>query len=242
MTSAGAMRFVIHGAKGRMGVRLVALAREREPIQVVAALDLGDADAFIAASTPVDAVIDFSSDAGAQHAVRVALAKRSALLVGTTALGPETLAAIDEASRTVPVLVAANTSLGVAVARHLVRQAASMLGAGFDADILERHHRHKLDAPSGTAKVLAAAVAAGGLALEPSRMHSIRAGDIIGEHTVSFCGPGEILEVRHTATSRDLFARGALTLASWLIGRPPGMHSVDAWVAERLAASERSPS
>ncbi|MBM4113256.1 MAG: 4-hydroxy-tetrahydrodipicolinate reductase [Phycisphaerae bacterium] len=235
MTSAGALRIVVHGAKGRMGTRLVALARNDTRLQLVAALDLGDDEAWIASSEGADAVIDFSSDLGAQSAVRVALAKRCALLVGTTALSRTTLSMFDDAAKSIPAMVAANTSLGVAVARRLVRQAAQMLGDAFDAEIVERHHRLKKDAPSGTAKLLEESLRAGGRPLEPSRIHALRGGDVIGEHAVSFCGPGEVLEIRHAATSRDLFALGALTLVSWLVRQAPGAHSVDEWIEQRLS-------
>lgn len=239
MTSAGALRIVVHGAKGRMGTRLVALTRDDARLRLSAALDLGDAEAWIASPDGTDAVIDFSSDLGAQSAVRVALAKRCALLIGTTALSPKTTDLLREASQSIPILTAANTSLGVAVARRLVREATAMLGDGFDAEIVERHHRHKKDSPSGTAKLLAESLSQGGRPIAPTGIHSLRSGDVVGEHTVSFCGPGEILEIRHAATSRDLFALGALTLASWLVRRPPGLHSVDAWIDERLARGPR---
>jgi len=234
MSARSELRIVVHGARGRMGSRILDCAREAPLIRVVAALDAGESDAWLKGGDTTDVVIDFSSDAGAQIAVRAALAKRAALLIGTTALSQGTQELIADAARTVPVMVASNTSLGVAVARFLVRQAAMLLGTGFDIDIVERHHRHKVDAPSGTAKILASAAEEGGRAVAPERIHALRAGDVVGEHTVSFCGPGEILEIRHTATSRDLFARGALLLAAWLVRRPPGMHSVDEWIGERI--------
>lgn len=239
MTSTSELRIVVHGARGRMGTRIIECARDESRLRVVAALDVGEAEGWIRSTDTADVVIDFSSDAGAQIAVRAALAKRSALLVGTTALSERTMRAIEEASRTVPVLVASNTSLGIAVARHLATVAASMLGAGYDIDIVERHHRHKVDAPSGTAKSLAEALQAGGASVAPTRIHALRAGDVVGEHTVSFCGPGEILEIRHAATSRDLFARGALTLAAWLVHQPAGLRRVEEWVAGRAAAAKR---
>ena len=137
-----------------------------------------------------------------------------------------------DAARSVPVMVAPNTSLGVAVTRRLVAEAARLLGSEFDIEIVERHHRHKLDAPSGTAKALAESLDGAGRPISPERIHAQRLGDVIGEHTVTFAGPGEVIEIRHAATSRDLFARGALRLSSWLVHRPAGWHTVEEWISE----------
>jgi len=223
-----------------MGQRIIACAADEPSIRIVAALDQGQTELWIAGPDAVDVILDFSSDAGAQIAVRAAVAKRAALLVGTTALSSETLAALRRASESVAVLVAPNTSLGVAVARHLVGQAAQLLGSEFDIEIVERHHRHKVDAPSGTAKALAEASAAAGRTISPDRIHAQRLGDIVGEHMVTFAGPGEVLEIRHSATSRDLFARGALRLGTWLAAQAPGWHTVDAWVVDRSAQRTES--
>jgi 4-hydroxy-tetrahydrodipicolinate reductase len=129
-------------------------------------------------------------------------------------------------------MVAPNTSLGVAVTRRLVAEAARLL-PGFDVDIVETHHSRKLDAPSGTARSLAEAVARGsGKPMDSGRIHSIRAGDVIGDHAVSFCGQGERVTVSHSATSRDLFALGALRMARWLSGQRPGLRTTDEWFAD----------
>lgn len=227
------VRIAVHGAKGRMGRRIVACAAAEPAVRVVAELDLGDDERWTNGPDQADLIIDFSSDAGAQSVARAALAKRSALLVGTTGLSPATTAALREASKTIPVLIAPNTSLGVAVARHLVREAARLLGDGYDAGIVERHHHHKKDAPSGTALALAQASADGGKPVSADAIHAQRLGDIIGEHVVTYAGAGEYLEIRHVATSRDLFALGALRMGVWLARRGPGWHDVDAWLAQR---------
>lgn len=218
-----------------MGRRIVACATESTAVTIVAKLDQGEIEPWMRGPMEADVVLDFSSDAGAQLAVAAAVAKRAALLIGTTALTPATLRAAAEAASTIPVMIAPNTSLGVAVARHLVREAARLLGQEYDIEIVERHHRHKVDAPSGTAKVLAEASALGGRAIAADRIHAQRLGDIIGEHTVTFAGPGEILEVRHAATSRDLFALGAIRLGGWLARQPAGTHTVDGWLATQLS-------
>lgn len=230
------VRVVMHGARGRMGARILACAADDPAFRVVAALDHGDAAAWRAARgghRRADVVVDFSSDAGAREAALVASEEPCPLLVGTTGLTAETMAALERAAERAAVMVAPNTSLGVAVARRLVADAARMLGRGWDADIIEWHHHHKKDAPSGTALALADAAASGGHPIPRQRIAAVRAGDIIGEHVVMFAGPGEILEVRHRATTRDVFALGALRLAAWLAERPAGMHSIESWLGGR---------
>lgn len=166
------------------------------------------------------------------------------LLLGTTGFDAAADAALDRASQTIPVLVAPNTSFGVAVMMQLVRQAAVMLGANFEVEILEAHHSAKRDAPSGTALALGQVVAgARGATLAQVAVYDrrgahaprqpehigfsvLRAADIVGEHTVMFAGAGERLEITHRATDRATFARGALRAAAWLAGRPPGRYAM----------------
>ena len=166
------------------------------------------------------------------------------LVLGTTGFDAAAAAALDTAARTIPVLVAANTSLGVAVLMQLVRQATTMLGSDLDVEIFEAHHRLKRDAPSGTALALGSVVAeARGATLAevavfdrhgahaPRASGSIgfsvlRAADIVGEHTVMLAMAGERLELTHRVTDRATFARGALQAAAWLVGRPPGSYGM----------------
>lgn len=231
-TAAGsaALRIVLHGSSGRMGQRIAACVPQDPGCHVVQAIDRDDDLAVRPGAA--DVVIDFSSDEGAVRAAETATALGCALLVGTTGLSQASLDAIARAAERIPAMVAPNTSLGVAVTRRLVAEAARML-PGFHVDIVETHHARKLDAPSGTAKSLAEAVARGsGRTLETGRIHSIRAGDVVGEHVVTFSGAGERVTVAHEATSRDLFALGALRMARWLAGRRPGMHAPDEWFAD----------
>jgi 4-hydroxy-tetrahydrodipicolinate reductase len=223
------IRLLVHGAAGRMGARIVALAAEDARVIVARAIDLDTpADQRPARGEAIDVVIDFSSDAGAQLAAGLALAHRAALLVGTTGLSPATQAALRRAAESVPVMIAANTSRGVAALAHLAALAARLLGRDFDIDLVETHHAMKKDSPSGTALRLADSLAQGaGAPLPAQRIHAIRAGDVIGEHAIVFSGPGERLTLTHTATSRDLFALGALRAAAWLAGRPPGLYSIE---------------
>jgi 4-hydroxy-tetrahydrodipicolinate reductase len=241
------VRIVVVGASGRMGARVCALAHREDAFALTGALERagapmigqpaapagarGAAPAIAAdpssfAPSSADVVIDFSSDSGSAIAIQAARRTGAALLVGTTALGAQTLAALRDESARRAVLVAPNTSLGVAVAAALARQAAATL-AGYDCSIVEAHHTQKKDAPSGTALRLAESARAGGARLAQDQILSIRAGDIIGEHAVRFAGPGEYLEITHRATSRDVFVRGALRAAAWLTGRAPGWYTID---------------
>jgi 4-hydroxy-tetrahydrodipicolinate reductase len=223
------IRLAIVGAAGRMGARICDLARDDPRFEVVARIDVrGDGDTVRRLDVSCDVVIDFSSDEGARGAVAMALEQHAALLVCTTGLSAQTLSAIEVASRSIPVIVAANTSAGAAVTNHLAAEAAGLLGPAYHCDIIEFHHAAKRDAPSGTALRIADAMRRRtGVALPLERIHSVRAGDVVGEHTVEFAGPGERLRITHTATSRDLFARGAINAAAWLGGRPPGRYTIE---------------
>ena len=188
--------------------------------------------------------VDFgSSSAVAAHAETCAAA-RIPLLIGATGLDAPTRAGLERAAKDIAVLVAPNTSVGVSVTLDLVALAARRLGPGFDVEILEVHHRLKRDAPSGTALALGQAVAAArGVSLEevaafdrsaqiaarnPGSIGfaSVRAGDIVGVHTVMFAAAGEQIEITHRATDRITFARGALRAAQWLLGRPAGLYGM----------------
>lgn len=223
----------LFGAKGRMGQRIAALAQEDRGVQITALLHRGDIPASgqqtsippKLAETRV--IIDFSSDEGTRGAVGLARTLGAGLLVGTTALSATTLEALAQAEREIPVMVCANTSLGVAVARHLAREAARLLGGEYDVDIIETHHTKKLDAPSGTALALAASLREGGREIAKDHIHAIRTGDVIGDHIVQFAGVGEILRIQHSATTRDLFARGALRAAKWLAGKGSGRYRIE---------------
>jgi 4-hydroxy-tetrahydrodipicolinate reductase len=186
----------------------------------------------------VDVIIDFSR-AEAVGATAQACAQAGVpLMIGTTGLEPDTQRQIDTAAARIPLLVSANTSLALNVLLELVRRAAEALPPGYDIEILETHHRRKVDAPSGSALALGEAAAAGrGEALDrpvgltgaqpgPRGTGGIgfavaRGGDVVGEHEVRFLGEGEQLRLTHVATDRAIFARGALAAALWLVGRAP---------------------
>lgn len=236
---------IVNGAAGRMGARICALSATDKRFNLVAAIEPTGSNAIgrdAASGVLLDravkigdrapnsrggAVIDFSSPAGSLGAMRIALERGAALVVGTTGLGNDVVAQLRSASDRVPVLLAPNMSLGVAVIAHAVAIVASALGKDFSCSIVEAHHALKKDAPSGTALRLAAAVRGAGGALSDDQVLAVRGGDVIGEHTVRFAGPGEYLELTHRATNRDLFALGALRGAAWLAGKPPGWYTIE---------------
>lgn len=223
------IRLAVHGAAGRMGARICRLACDDPRFQLVMQVDrTTNVDMLQPTAVSLDMVIDFSTDEGARDAVRLALEHDAALLVGTTALSRQTLAGIEVAIKSIPVLVAANTSVGVAVLSHVAASAAALLGPRYQARLVEVHHAGKRDAPSGTALRLADTLRRrAAVELPADRIHAIRAGDVIGEHSVEFAGAGERIRFTHTATDRDLFARGALEAAAWLQTRPPGRYSIE---------------
>jgi 4-hydroxy-tetrahydrodipicolinate reductase len=252
------------GASGRMGAAIVRACAAGGEVEIVAAVassaskSLGRDVGELAGTSPLgvrvvgdlppdlggaQVVIDFSRADLSLRALNVCRAARVPIVIGTTGHGAEFDARVAGAARDIAVLVAPNTSIGVAVARELVRIAAEALPADFDIEIIEAHHKHKVDAPSGTALALAdsAAKARGldphadtlpGRAGQAPRREgeigiaSIRAGDIVGTHTVLFAGTGERLTVGHEATDRSVFAHGAVRAAGWLAAQKPGRYSM----------------
>ncbi|MBM4110284.1 MAG: 4-hydroxy-tetrahydrodipicolinate reductase [Phycisphaerae bacterium] len=223
------------GASGRMGRAVIDAALDPS-LCCRTALELDAKTPDSQAVGVIDCVIDFSSARGAIRAAQLATERGAALLSCTTGLDDQARSAVLAAAKKICVMVAPNTSLGVAVARRLCRDAARLLGSEYAVDLIEHHHHRKLDAPSGTALALAEAVRAGsGIPVPLSRIHSIRAGDTIGAHSVQFTGPFESIRIEHDAVSRQLFAIGALRLARWLHGRPAGLVTIDDWLDDRLA-------
>ena len=211
---------------------------------LAAALDGRRVGSTSAAGSGCEAAIDFTAPLVTARHAQACAAGGHALVVGTTGLGAAQLDALQVAARRIPVLYARNMSLGVTVLTEIVRQAVTLLGPEFDAEIIEAHHRHKKDSPSGTALQLGEAVAAArGRQLKDVAVYartgltdaraegaigfaSVRGGAIVGDHTVLLAGAEELLELTHRATDRALFARGALRAASWLVGQPAGLYSL----------------
>jgi 4-hydroxy-tetrahydrodipicolinate reductase len=239
---------IVFGASGRMGSRICAIASSDPSTRLIAAvvregsaregqIARDVADGSIRFISPQKAreiehfrdgvVIDFSSDEGAVDANAIALHHGAALVVGTTALSPKSVEALRRVSLKIPVLISPNTSMGVAVLSAAVRLVAKLLGPEYECSIVEAHHSKKKDAPSGTALRLAKAAREGGSTLRDDQVLAVRGGDVIGEHTVRFAGSGEYVELTHRATSRDLFAQGAIRAARWIAGKPPGMYTME---------------
>lgn len=227
------LTLLIHGAYGRMGQTLLRLVAEDERFAAPLAVSrrqplerVNQGVAYFAASEldavpAFDVLLDFSLPQGFDAALALARDRGRPLVSGTTGLAPEQQAALREAAAEIPVLWASNFSIGVALLQQLVRKAASAL-PGWDCDIIEMHHTQKKDAPSGTALSLGAAAEKGGAT---PHYAAVRAGDIVGEHWVQFTAAGERIELVHRATSRDIFARGALQAALWLADKPAGFYA-----------------
>jgi len=276
MPSAGhrpLVRAVLVGVTGRMGQALLraaptfselvitgaiaspaslALGRDAGEVAGVGRTNLTVESDLRRSLAQADVVLDFSSPAATRDTLAACRGARKALLIGTTGLSADLEAQLEAAAREIPLLVAANTSVGVAVLTALVRAAAHALPPSFDIDVLDLHHRLKRDAPSGTALALGAVAAlargrlpappqpggpaAGGGTDGPLRERSrpegeigfasVRAGDLVGEHTVLFSGAGEQLSLTHRASDRAVFARGALQAALWLAPKPPGRYAM----------------
>jgi 4-hydroxy-tetrahydrodipicolinate reductase len=188
-----------------------------------------------------DVVIDFSTAAALPNHLQLAMRARAPIVSGTTRLDATCERLLDEAARVVPVLWSPNTSVGVHILAEIAAYAVRHLGLGFDVEIVETHHRAKVDAPSGTAARLADRIRevrsdlsevhgregnAGPRRAEEIGVFAVRGGDVIGDHTIHLLGPGERLELTHRATSRDLFARGALRAARFVHKKPPGRYTM----------------
>lgn len=234
-------RIGIIGSEGRMGQAIAAILGEAGH-EHVGGIDQGGDPAALAAKS--DVLVDFSSPRALEANLDAAMAAGVPVVVGTTGLEERHHWLIDSAAQTIAVLQTGNTSLGVTLLSHLVRQAAGSLGEDWDIEIVETHHRMKVDAPSGTALLLGEAAAKGrGIPLEGNAERgrdgitgkraqgaigfaSLRGGTVAGEHSVFFLSDNERLTLSHSAENRTIFARGALRAATWLIGQKPGRYGM----------------
>jgi 4-hydroxy-tetrahydrodipicolinate reductase len=252
-------RIAILGATGRMGQAVGAAVAASTQVALGAAFErsghaeLGkpvnddgiviEAD-IAAAAARFDVAIDFTRPDGTLAALAVCVAQRKAMVIGTTGFTAEQKAQIEAAARQIPIVMAGNFSLGVNLCVKLLEDAARALGDDFDVEIVEAHHRHKVDAPSGTALMMGEAVARGsGRTLADCAVYAreghtgarrrgtigfqaIRGGDVVGDHTVMFLGDGERVEITHKASNRMNFANGAVRAAAWVARRPAGLYSM----------------
>ena len=257
-----AIKLGIIGSAGRMGRRIANLAHQDQDFTITCAIErpdhpaqgvdlgellgLGKLDLPISTtfSAKPDVLINFTTPQATIDSLAAVRKNAVPMVIGTTGLSSEQLAALNDAAKDIPLLRAANMSLAVNLLFHLVGQIAVALGDDYDVEITETHHRFKKDAPSGTALELARKICAAtkmdfDTCITHSRsgpqaprqpgnigMHARRQGDVIGEHTVAFSTLGETLELTHKAHSRDIFARGALTAAAWLVDREPGLYDM----------------
>ncbi|MDP3195982.1 4-hydroxy-tetrahydrodipicolinate reductase [Tabrizicola sp.] len=256
---------VVTGASGRMGQTLIRLAQASDKLHLVACVersghpwigrDVGDAmggspigvkvtDDALEAFAKAQAVVDFTSPAASVEFAALAAQARAVHVIGTTGLEPDHIARIDAAARHATIIRAGNMSLGLNLLVRMTQKVAAALDADWDIEIVEAHHRMKVDAPSGTALMLGAAAAEGrGVSLDDTKVSgrdgitgarargsigfsAIRGGDIVGEHDVIFAGEGERVILRHIATDRAIFARGALRAAVWGQGQKPGHYDM----------------
>lgn len=249
------IRVGIHGASGKMGREIIACLRgnEQASLSVAYAIDEIDfelpkgaliTDKFEELFANSDVIIDFTIKEGAINLLNYARTDPKPLVIGTTGLGEDGANLLKLASAAMPILYATNMSLGVAVLNRLAALASKALRE-FDAEIVEQHHRHKKDAPSGTALTLGERVAAarglnlkdvlvtgrdgmvGARSKDEIAILAVRGGDVVGRHTVGFYNEGEFIELNHTATSRATFAKGAIKAAIWVAGQQSGLYGID---------------
>ncbi len=231
---------LINGAKGRMGQALLAAARDMK-LPVGAAIDAGDSlEATIAKA---DVIIDFSFHTATHEVLQTAVAHKKPLVIGTTGHGADEKARLLSLAAQVPCVWAGNFSVGVNLLFALTRRATAVLGADYDTEVIEMHHRFKKDAPSGTAarlleiileerKLAADALRHGREGITGERLptevgvHALRGGDVVGDHTVMYAALGERIELTHKASDRGIFARGALRASQWVVAQQPGVYDM----------------
>jgi len=236
------IKILVTGCNGRMGQAVIACSQRDEFIEVGAGVDIDDC--LEPALAQCDAVIDFSFHSFTTQLVRACLARKTPVVIGTTGHSEKELEAIKEAASEIPLVMAPNFSIGVNMLFWLTRKTTEILGTGYDLEVMEMHHRMKQDSPSGTAKHLGEILAnVTGLSYKDDTrhgrqgivgprteneigMHSLRGGDVIGDHTVVYSTSGERVELTHKASSRDTFANGAIRALKWLTNKTPGLYDM----------------
>jgi len=244
-------RIIMCGCNGKMGRVISQIVKEDENAEIVAGVDISgeQLDSYPVfksireCDVPADAVIDFSAPAALYDILSIGLARKLPLVLCTTGYNEEQLSRIDKASKSIAVLRSANMSLGVNLLLGLVQAAAKVLtDANFDIELVEKHHNQKVDAPSGTALALADAInealnneyhykydrSAERVKRDKKEIgiSAVRGGTIVGEHEVIFAGTDEVIELKHTAYSKAIFGKGAVSAAKFLAGKPAGMYSM----------------
>ena len=244
------VKIILNGCNGKMGQVITKLSKQNPEVEIVAGIDVSDS---IKNDYPVfrnielcdadgDVIIDFSNPAAFDDLLKFATRKKIPLLVATTGLSESQKTMLQEAANIIPVFYSANMSIGINLVIDLIKKAAKILDGYFDIEIIEKHHNQKIDAPSGTALALADAInevvqekkeyvydrhsIRGKRSKNEIGIYSVRGGTIAGEHTVIFAGNDEMIEITHTAMSRDIFGIGAIKAAIFLYDQKPGMYSM----------------
>jgi dihydrodipicolinate reductase len=248
---------IMSGCNGKMGQVITRLVEEMADVKIVAGIDFNNVsnNGYPVFKTPAecnvkaDAIIDFSHPAAFDNLVKYAVSKKIPLVMATTGLSQVQIKALEVASRETPIFFSANMSLGVNLIIDLVKRAAKVLEGSFDIEIVEKHHNQKIDAPSGTALAIADSINS---ALEEKceyeydrhskrkkrskneiGIHAVRGGTIVGEHSVIFAGTDEIIEINHSAMSKEIFAVGAVKAAKFLKDKKPGYYSMNDLISEQ---------
>lgn len=243
-------KIILSGANGQMGRVIARCAAERDDCTIVAGIDPNTAmnDGFHVfakaedCTVEADVIIDFSHPSALEPLLAMAKSNRLPAVISTTGLSEEQIALIHETAKDIPIFHSANMSLGVNLIRELARAAARVLGHEFDIEIVEKHHNRKIDAPSGTALMLADGISE--VLPEPPQytydrhsrrskrqkneigLHAVRGGTIVGEHDIIFAGRDEVITISHSASSKEIFATGSLNAALFLAGKPAGLYSM----------------
>jgi len=239
------IKIVISGISGKMGARIGILASQDKSLEIAGGLEVSSSSAigkdigellaiermnkkietdFNKIAPFCDALIEFTACSATLEHLEIAVKNKKAMVIGTTGFSKDEVEKIKNASKKIPIVFSPNMSIGANLMFRITEEIAEALGEGYEAEIVEAHHDQKKDAPSGTAKRLGEAVSK--VKGKIPQIHSVRLGDIVGEHTVIFAGIGERIEITHRAHSRDAFAKGALDAAKFLIGKQPGLYTM----------------
>jgi len=243
------IKMLLNGCNGKMGKVISEMAKESKTITIVAGVDRNSSnltypcyDNVLECDVDVDVILDFSRPDALDDLCKYSKEKNIPIVFCTTGYSPEQLSKIDSLSCDIPVFHSANMSIGINIVNNILKNISNMLYKDFDIEIIEKHHNQKVDAPSGTALLLANTIkdsiedetvfvkGRDGISKrEPNEIgiHAIRGGNIIGDHEVIFAGKGECIEIKHTAISRDVFAIGSLKACEFIYGKAKGMYSMD---------------
>lgn len=232
------IKLAVSGSCGRMGKRIIALAKQDKGIKLTAALERKDhpeigkiidgvkISANVNEIKNADCLIDFTSPDATLKNLESAVKFKKPIVIGTTGITDEQKTKITECAKTIPIVFAPNMSIGVNIVFKLLKSAAEKLAGNYTAGMKEAHHVHKKDAPSGTAKKMAQILRDAGVGIENEDIKSIREGEVIGDHEVVFESDVDKITISHSAKTRDIFAEGALSAAKWIINKPAGLYSM----------------